>query len=159
MEKKNNGYKLDLANQTLTITSDFAEAANDIESDEYKLVKQFLADFPHLRIVHRTHGSPKHYNNMDGSKTKRNQFKNLTYKNMEAFMALLPDSEKYLKEYTRIKACAKVMSNSAYAVTRKWFAKQFPEYRTSPLFYLDNPPEIIDFDVLLEAQKIEQKDA
>ncbi len=157
MKKKNAGYKLDLATQTLTLTSAFADATNDPTSDEYKLVRTLLADFPQLSIVKKTHTSPKYYKNKDGSKTKNNQFKNLTYENIEAFMAELPNSEKYLKEYNRIKASAKVMSNSAYAVVRKWFAEQFPLYKSNPLFYLDNPPEIIDFQVLLEAQKIEQK--
>ena len=159
MTKKTAGYKLDLATQTLTLTSAFADATNDPTSDEYKLVRTLLADFPQLSIVKKTHTSPKYYKNKDGSKTKNNQFKNLTYENIEAFMALLPNSEKYLKEYNRIKACAEVMSNSTYAVVRKWFAKQFPDYKTNPVFYLDNPPEITDFQVLLEAQKIEQKDA
>ena len=159
MTKKNAGYKLDLATQTLTLTAAFADAANDPTSKEYSLIKQFLTDFPQLSIVKKTHTSPKHYKNKDGSKTKNNQFKNLTYENIEAFMAMLPNSEKYLNEYNRIKTCPKVTSNSTYALVRKWFATQFPEYKTNPVFYLDNPPEIIDFQVVLEAQKNEQKDA
>ena len=157
MKKKNAGYKLDLATQTLTITSDFADAANDPANAEYKLVQQFLADFPSLKIVKRTHTSPTHYDNKDGSRTKNNQFKNLTYKNMESFISALPDSDKYMDAYKRVRDTAELMCPSPYAIVRKWFVEQFPKYRTDPLFYLDNEPELINFSVFKAFKKMEEE--
>ena len=82
-------YKLDLANQTLTITAAFAEAANNPGSKEYRLVRQLQHDFPNLRIEHRTHASPKKYTNSNGRITTHNQYKKLTYGRMEQFMSVI----------------------------------------------------------------------
>ncbi len=155
MAMNNKGYKLDLAHQTLTMTAAFADAANDPTSAEYKLVRQFLADFPSLKIVKRTHATPTLYNNKDGSKTKRNQFKNLTYKNMEAFIGSVSNSDKYMDAYKTIRAKADIMCHNPYAIVRKWFVEQFPKYRTDPLFYIDNEPELVDFSVFKAAKEIE----
>ena len=159
MSKKSNGYTLDLANLTLTVTAAFYDKLNYPKSKEYKLVRQLLKDFPSLTVKTRTHSTPVVYHNKDGSKTKKNQFKNLTYERMESFISALTDSDKYLKEYNRIKAAADLVSNSTYAVTRKWFVQQFPNYKADPFSYIDNPPEIINFNVLAEARKAEKKDA
>ena len=70
MTKKTNGYKLDLANQTLTMTAAFEAAANDPNSDEYALVRQLLNDFPKLKLVRKTHKTPTRYKNSDGSFTR-----------------------------------------------------------------------------------------
>lgn len=44
-------FKFDVVAQTLTITAKFAEAMNNPESKEYKLVQKFRADFPALVII------------------------------------------------------------------------------------------------------------
>lgn len=159
MSKKSNGYTLDLANLTLTVTAAFYDKLNYPKSDEYKLVRQFLNDFPSLTVKTRTRSTPVFYHNEDGSKTKKNQFKNLTYERMESFISALPDSDKYFKEYKRIKEAAKRVSSSTYAETRKWFVQQFPNYKADPFSYIDNPPEIINFNVHAKARKAEKKDA
>ena len=47
-------FKFDVVSQTLTITAKFNEKMADRESDEYKLVMGFRADFPNLTIVRKT---------------------------------------------------------------------------------------------------------
>ena len=147
MNKTTNGYKLDLTNQTLTMTSAFAEKAADPTSAEYQLVLQFKHDFPHLKITQRSHKTPTRYRNSDGSITARNQFKNLTYERMERFMASIPNGDEYRAQYDFIKRFAEGTPNNAYAMVRRWFAEQFPKYRTDPLFYTqeENSPKVIDF--------------
>lgn len=150
MSKKNAGYKLDLAHQTLTLTAAFADAANNPASDEYNLVRQFQHDFPNLKIVNRTHATPKRYNNKNGTITYHNQFNGLTYKKMEKFMGALPDGEKYLNEYNALRSVV-LLSPSGYASVRRWFAAQFPKYRENPLFYVKNSVEVIDYAAYVDA--------
>ena len=147
-------YKLDRAAQTLTITAAFDKAYNTIGSDEYKLVKQLQADFPKLRIVHRTHATPKKYTNSNGRITAHNQYKKLTYKRMEQFMSAIAGGSGYREIYDLLRVSADAVCLSPYAAVRAWFEKQFPEYWKNPLFYVDNKPEIIDFaDILDKAEK------
>jgi hypothetical protein len=137
MAKKNMGYKLDLAHQTLTMTASFVEAANDPESEEYQLVQRLRSDFPNLKVENRTHASPKHYKNSNGTVTTRNQFNKLTYERMEKFMNALDDGQKYLDEYRKLREKAAAMCVAPYAPVARWFMAQFPKYWENPLFYLD----------------------
>lgn len=132
-----NGYRIDFATKTLTITKAFADAATNPNSDEYSLLTQFQKDFQGLRIVQRTHKSPK----------KANQFKNLTYERMERFMNALPESEektKVLESYQFLRYGAGSLQTNTYTTVRKWFEVQFPEYRSNPLFYLNHKVKIVD---------------
>ena len=145
-------YKVDFTKQTLTLSAAFAAKANDTKSEEYALVCQFKRDFPTLRIVHKTHATPKRYKNCDGSITERNKRRGLTYKRMEQYIcAVSPkDDTDYLEAFYEVKAKAKAMCVSPYDAVSKWFVAQFPLYRTNPLFYLENQPEIIDFSAVLD---------
>ena len=155
MAANKKGYKLDFAHQTITLTADFAEKANNPGSAEYRLLRQFQHDFPTLEIVRKTHATPSHYHNSDGSTTTRNKHNGLTYERMEQFIcALSPkDDTDYLEAFYEIRAKAEAMCASPYAVVSKWFMRQFPKFRSNPLFYIDNQPDIIDFSEALERAK------
>lgn len=139
-----NGYSMNFAANTITITADFAKALNDPHSAEHKLILQLRKDFPEMQIKNKTHARPKSYRNRNGVRTACNQFKNLTYARMEQFMRALPNSEKYLEEYHFLRETAAAVQHSGYALVRRWFMEQFPEFRTNPLAYLNSEPEIID---------------
>ena len=155
MAKASKGYKLDFAHQTITLTADFAEKANNPENAEYKLLRKFQRDFPTFEIVRRTHATPSRYRNSDGSTTTRNKHSGLTYERMEQFIcALSPkDDTDYLEAFYEIRAKAEDMCASPYSVVSKWFMRQFPKFRSNPLFYIDNQPDIIDFSEALERAK------
>lgn len=146
-------YKFDITKQTLTLSAAFAAKANDPSTDEYALVRQFKHDFPRLVIVRNTHKTPARYKNSDGSTTTRNKHSGLSYERMERFMSALPDGVDYLEAYFDLRDKAEAMCASPYAVVSAWFMRQFPKFRTNPLFYLDNSPAIIDFSALLEKAK------
>ena len=148
-------YKFDITKQTLTISASFAEAMNDPTSEEYQLVRQFKHDFPRLTIVRKTHKTPTRYHNSDGSITTHNKHNGLTYERMERFiLALSPkDDTDYLEAFYTVRKMAEAMCASPYAVVSEWFMKQFPMYRTNPLFYIDHQPDIIDFSAVLEKAK------
>ena len=144
-------YKFDITEKTLTLSAAFAEAMNDPESAEYALVCKFERDFPTLRIVRKTHATPTRYKNSDGSITTRNKHNRLTYERMERFMSALGDDGlDYLETYFTLREKAEAMCASPYAVVSAWFMKQFPKFRSNPLFYLDERPAIIDFSAILE---------
>ena len=145
-------FVFDVISQTLTITAKFAKMMNDPQSDEYKLVQQFRKDFPNLTIAKKTHKSATHYTTKSGEKFNCNQFKNLTYDRMEKFISALPKNEGYLREYLFVKNFASAIQHNGYALVRKWFVAQFPEFRKNPLFYLYNTPELVSGAAFLEEE-------
>lgn len=136
-------YKFDITKQTLTLSASFAAAMNNPESEEYALVRRFKRDFPRIVIVRKTHKSP----------AKPNKHSGLSYERMERFMSALPDGVDYLEAYFDLRDKAEAMCASPYAVVSAWFMRQFPKFRTNPLSYLDNAPEIFDFSAVLEKAK------
>ena len=151
-----NGYKIDFASKTMTITKAFAEAASDPSSTEYTLMMKFQKDIPGLKVVRKTHKTPLRYETKSGEKYRCNQFKNLTYKNMEAFMNALPKSKQYMALYNFIRNHAGGIQTNTYTAVRRWFVAQFPHYRKDPLFYLTNDIDVIDITPYI--QKSEDKD-
>ena len=145
-------FVFDVVSQTLTITAKFAKMMNDTTSDEYKLVQRFRKDFPNLTIAKKTHKSATSYTTKSGEKFNCNQFKNLTYDRMEKFIAALPKNEGYLREYLFVKNFASAIQHNGYALVRKWFVAQFPEFRKNPLFYLYNTPELVSGFAFLEEE-------
>lgn len=148
-----NAYKMDFASKTLTLTKAFSDACADPTSKEYAILTHFQRDFPDLKIVRKTHKTPTKYRNASGETTRRNQFKKLTYENMERFMNTFTNSEEYLKVYNFLRYEAGFIQTSAYKTVREWFVKQFPEYRSNPLFYINNAPKVIDITPFLEQKK------
>lgn len=150
------GYKFSLVEKTLTITKAFEEAVISGEGPEYELYMRLMREHPGITVNRKTHKKPRTYTNKQGEKFNCNQFKNLTYKNMEGFIKALPKHEALLFEYNFVKDKASRIQTNRYALVRKWFAKQFPEYRTNPMFYLSNVPEVIDArELFKEAQQKE----
>ena len=145
-------FSFDVVSQTLTITAKFAKMMNDTKSDEYKLVQRFRKDFPNLTIAKKTHKSATSYTTKSGEKFNCNQFKNLTYDRMEKFISALPKNEGYLREYLFVKNFASAIQHNGYALVRKWFVAQFPEFRKNPLFYLYNTPELVSGFAFLEEE-------
>ena len=63
--------------------------------------------------------------------------------------ALGDDGVDYLEAYFTLREKAETMCASPYAAVSAWFMKQFPKFRSNPLFYLDERPAIIDFSAVL----------
>lgn len=150
-----NAYNVDFAKMTITITADFAKRMNNPNSEEYKTICRFRKDFPAMRIVNRTHHTPRKYvSSSTGEKFNCNQFKNLTYERMERFISALPKSEEYQREYNFVKNYASAVQHNGYTLVRKWFVKQFPEFRKNPLLYLSNSPALLTGTAFLGAETI-----
>lgn len=143
-------YRLDVVNKTLTISKGFADAVAAGKGAEFKLYTRLVNQIPGLNVVQKTHRTPRSYTVKSGVKFSCNQFKNLTYENMERFMAALPDGERYLTEYNFVRDAAAGIQTNGYSLVRKWFVAQFPEFRKNPLFYLYNKPEIVTAGSIVE---------
>ena len=138
-----NAYKLDFVSNVITITADFAKAMNNPDSEEYKTIAKIRRDFPEMEIVRKTHKTPSKYRTKDGKIFNCNQFKNLTYENMETFMMGLPNGEEYLNEYLFLRNHASDIQTNGYTLVRRWFVKQFPDYQKNPLIYIKEQPEVV----------------
>ena len=138
-----NTYKVDFVANTITITAAFAKAMNDPTSAEYKVIAQIRKDFPEMEIIRKTHKTPSKYQTKTGEKFNCNQFKNLTYKNMETFIMGLPSAEAYMNEYLFLKNYAAEVQTNGYTIIRRWFVAQFPDFRKNPIVYLTNQPAVV----------------
>lgn len=154
-------YKFDAASKTLTITAAYAKKLNDMDSDEFKHYNAMMQAIPGLVVVNRSHRSPsKCTSKSTGEKFKCNQFKNLTYPNMERFMDALPHGNVYRKEYDFLKDYASRIQTNGYALVRRWFVAQFPHFRKNPLFYVYNTPTLVKAsEVIAETEASETESA
>ena len=151
--KKNAGYKIDFVEKTLTITKEFDDKAQDPASKEFGILMNLQNSIPGLTVIRKTHATPRKYINKQGEKFNCNQFKNLTYKNMEGFIKGLSNSKEHMEAFNFLKNYGSLPLTSRYPVVRKWFVAQFPEFRKNPLFYLYNEVEVIDIRPFLEEEK------
>ena len=149
-----NTYKVDFVANTITITAAFAKAMNDPTSAEYKIIAQIRKDFPEMEIIRKTHKTPSKYQTKTGEKFSCNQFKNLTFDNMEGFIEALPNNTDYMNAFKFLRYCGSLVQTARYTAVRKWFVAQFPEFRKNPLFYLYNEVKVVDIAPFIEAEKM-----
>lgn len=150
------GYKVDFTASTITITADFAKKMNDPTSAEYKTISQIKKDFPQMKIINRTHATPSKYTAKSTGETFNcNQFKNLTFDNMEQFIEALPNHDKLLKTFKFLRYCGNLPQTSRYPAVRRWFVAQFPKFRKDPLFYYHNEVAVIDITTFIQQAKEE----
>ena len=144
---KNNTYKIDFVNNTLTMSKAFEEALNNPASEEYKLFLQLRADFPGLTIIRKTRRAPK----------KARPTKNLTYKHMEQYMSVFKNADELLAQFKVVKTCS-LEQPSPYKFVRDWFETQFKNYKEQPNFS-PNASKVIDLASFQKKQeKKEQED-
>ena len=75
--------------------------------------------------------------------TRCNQFKNLTYRNMERFMKSIKDNSEYLEIYYTLRNDMSLVHYNRYFIVRSWFVAQFPKYQEDPIFYYNNKVDVI----------------
>jgi len=143
-------YKINFATKTLIVTSAFEKAMNNNpKSEEYMLYVQLQHDIPGLKVSRRTHKSPTKYHTKDGEVFTCNQYKNLTYENMERFIKFLPKHDELMKVYKYIRYDAGLVQTSCYTAVRRWFTAYI---RKNPLYYLNQDfPVIMDIEPIIRA--------
>ena len=98
-------------NGILYVSKSFQTNANYYGTTEYRKMNEILAVYPDMKI--------ELY-----APTRK---KRLTYEMMEAFIRIMPDTEKNYTEYCRVRKMS-VAYKSPYKFVEDWFAKQFPYY-------------------------------
>lgn len=125
--KKINGYKIDFANNTLTINYKFEAAANTYGTAEYKLYKNILNDFPQIKVVVKS-----------GREQKTPRYnKRLTYANMATYISTFANAEKLMEQFEIVKVKSKIEA-SPYKYVCDWFKSEFPHYKETPIFEEQN---------------------
>ena len=121
--KKNVGFKIDLVNNTLTLNYKYNRLANEHGSNEYKKVREILAENPGMRLVVES-----------GHKAKTpHHSRRLTYANMERYILVQDNSEELMTTFALVKEESK-KEKSPYAYVRGWFFTQFEDCRDLRVF-------------------------
>ena len=144
-------YTFDAVSRTLVMSADFARALNDYNSAESKLYRRMLKEIPNLNVERKTHKRPTSYIGANGKRSSCYPTKKLSYERMEKYMGALPEGQKFLDEYNKLRDKLIEMGLTPYATVARWFMKQFPLYRENPLFYVKNSVEIVDYAAFLES--------
>ena len=121
MTTKMTGYNYDAITNTLTMTASFAKKASQLNTPEYHIVRQLRLDNPGMKIEKAT------------PKASSNRPVNLTFAQMEGFIAKCANSEERLNVFEKIKALSKIQA-SPYAYVRKWFLENYANYSEQPEF-------------------------
>lgn len=121
------GYKVNYASKTITITKEFEALSQDPFSSEAQIIKAFREMFPELRIVRKSHRSSKRANADAG----------LTYEKMEKYIRLHENSGELLMRFEMVKDVATTQKNP-YLYTKTWFFNQFPNFYDLPVFNGNN---------------------
>ena len=122
-EKKLSGYKINFVTNTLTMNYKFHAASQEYGTEENKLVKEILNDFPSLSVVVKA-----------GREVKTpNKNKRLTYANMKKHIAAYENSAELLDVFDTVEALSKAAA-SPYKFVSDWFVAQFPDYNKAPAF-------------------------
>lgn len=117
------GYKIDFTTNTLTMNYKFNAASQEYGTEENKLVKEILNDFPSLTVVVKA-----------GREVKTpNKNKRLTYANMKKHIAAYENSAELLDVFDTVEALSKAAA-SPYKFVSDWFVAQFPDYNKAPAF-------------------------
>ena len=119
ISKRDMNYRIDFTKMTLTMTADFADKAYDPTTEEYEILTRLQRDFPRLRVVRKTHRSPK----------TANPAKGLTYERMEKYINLHENADELLDLFQKVQSAGR-----GYPYVKAWFIKQFPNYKNVPDF-------------------------
>ena len=120
MTKKFAGARYDALTHTLYLTDAFLKKASVPGSSEYNYIREARQDAS-LKIEKET-------------KSKKTAPKIITFKQMEAYIALFDDANKTMHaNFEKIKAMSKIQT-SPYKYVKTWFEATFPHYKEQVTF-------------------------
>ena len=106
--------KVDIINNTITITKAFRKKASVYGTDEYVALRKVIMENPTYSIIIT---SPK-----------KKSYKDLTFQRMEAYIKTQPNSEARLIEFKAVKKVAEA-KGSKYPLTKHWFLETYSDYK------------------------------
>ena len=78
---------------------------------------------------------------------------------METFMMGLPNGEVYMTEYLFLQNHVAKIQTNGYALIRRWFVAQFPDFRKNPMAYIDTQPDVLSGKEFAEMAEIGAEEA
>ena len=95
MKKTNvTGYSYDITTNTLTVTADFAKKASQLNTPEYRILKQYRAEFPGIAIQRKTNSAS-------------HSSKGIKYADMERYMKMCRTADRYLFVFGKVRELSK----------------------------------------------------
>ena len=124
------GYSYDPITNALTMTAAFAKKASQLNTPEYRIVKQYRAEFPGIAIQRKTNSAS-------------HSSKGIKYADMERYMKMCRTADRYLFVFGKVRELSKGQPNP-YKYVRTWFDNLFPHYSEQPVidgegFIVENP--------------------
>lgn len=116
-----NGYAMNFATNTVTITKDFEKKAAQVNSIEYQIMKQLRSDFPNLHVALKA--APK----------RKTSIARPTYDKMVKFLSAQTNAAILLNEFAEVRERSKAQENP-YLYVREWFVTSFANYQEVPKF-------------------------
>ena len=121
-------YKIDFANNTVTVTKAFLTAAEtNINSTEFQNYQQFKQ--MGLTVITK-------------SVKRKNAPHRATYRQMIAYITCLPDAARYLTEFDTVRQ-ASLKEANPYQYVCEWYDRTFPNRHAIP--EMDECGKIINF--------------
>ena len=139
---RKNAITINFESNIATVTKDFMKKSNIFGTEEYKIMRQFRAENPSIPVSVKT----------IKKNSDRITYKNLTYKNIEAYISTQDNAAELLKEFETAKAQSGIQS-TPYRAVLAWFLSTFPDYDSYKEFFKnrgkntdDNESETVDND-------------
>ena len=115
---------------TAQVTKAFEKKACIFGTEEFKLWRQYKAMFPNAKMVNKS------INKNPNQKTRRN----MTFDNMEAYIATQDKAEELMEEYETIKKRSKIQK-SPYQYVLSWFEAKFEGFNDLDQFMAQKEAE------------------
>lgn len=115
---KKSAIIIDPINSTITITEAYYKKACTYGTSEYYEFRKVLKENQGFDVVRK--------------KSNKRTYKNLTFQVMEDYINTQPNSKEMLITFEAVKKIAKA-KNSEYPLTKKWFLKNYPEYKENEI--------------------------
>jgi len=114
MTKKNCAAVVDPINETITITKAYYKKACTYGTKEYYEFRTIRKENENFEIVFKT--------------IEKKTYKDLSIGRMEEYIKTQPNSEKQLLVFAAVQNIAE-KKGAKYPLTKKWFLKNYPEYK------------------------------
>ena len=131
---------------TARVTKAFMKKANIFGTDEFKLWREYKAEFPNAVMT-----TKKIKRNPDKKTTR-----NMTYDNMEEFLSTLPNSKELLDELEIIKKRS-LVQKSPYHYVLDWFSETVEGYDDFKKFAAQKEAENKQAETQIATNEAEKK--
>lgn len=108
-------FAVDFTNRQIIGTEASLNKAKRYGSNEYNELCQLMEAHPRFTVVRKEIGQNK----------SKKTYKNLSFKFIEKYISIQPNSDEIKREYQNVKVTAASLEVSVYPYTKSWFLKRF----------------------------------